>query len=634
MKNKIPKSPFATRLSGSAKETELRIRNIFQWKKGRPPIALFVLAAVVLVIICGNLVGFHRANNKQTLGEVYRDFFITGGVHSIELTNSDRGQFICSSESEDFYASFNHALEYIQSLEVEPKRIAGKYLELDDKGYDIIYLRHRTEEHLKLKVFDQYDSKVVAVGQAGDDGSSFAPGAKVYRLSKSFDMDYILDLFGSDGQQTAPESGDSSDTWIYKPALAPQTTVENAIYGQKQKDYTIEISINILPTVDVAETMRVRELWMGSELAQSRGWSDDLLQKHFVAVQVQYYAQYDHTKTFLDDGTITQFFYLIQDPQTNLWSIVENSSPNVITKSKVTVWYGDAIPFLDRLIIIDLPQEWAGKIGYISSSDSLTFVHLASREVKGYEQQGVLFWINRVEGFYPADYLFPQPGWCIAATEEYTIVLGCASDVQYPGDEEIANEYKTLFQPERLQIYYGKNHQEDLLYAVNNKSITRHIYRCDDVYILEDTPTHGIGTVFVPETSTEYIIDDCQFLLCDDGCDPALVVSRASQGYAPGYLVVQADEFVGDYRTMRFVAAIPETVVDILKQQGSYDNELAWIAHHNARNYDYLLELDDTHYAYIHVVKIGDENTVEELENEVKHVDEFIKSLKIEFSKN
>ena len=43
-----PRTPFSTRLSGSAKETELRIRNIVQWKKKRLPVALFVLTLVVL----------------------------------------------------------------------------------------------------------------------------------------------------------------------------------------------------------------------------------------------------------------------------------------------------------------------------------------------------------------------------------------------------------------------------------------------------------------------------------------------------------------------------------------------------------------------------------------------------------
>ena len=57
MKQKMPTSPFATRLSGSAKETELRLRNIFQWKKKRPPV-IALLAAVLVVAACGGLVGF------------------------------------------------------------------------------------------------------------------------------------------------------------------------------------------------------------------------------------------------------------------------------------------------------------------------------------------------------------------------------------------------------------------------------------------------------------------------------------------------------------------------------------------------------------------------------------------------
>ena len=48
----VPRSPFSTRLSGSAKETELRIRNIFQWKKKLPPVWLMILMAVVC-LSCG-----------------------------------------------------------------------------------------------------------------------------------------------------------------------------------------------------------------------------------------------------------------------------------------------------------------------------------------------------------------------------------------------------------------------------------------------------------------------------------------------------------------------------------------------------------------------------------------------------
>ena len=52
---KFPRSPFSTPLSGSAKETELRIRNIFQWKKKRPPVWLMVLMAAIC-LSCGSLV--------------------------------------------------------------------------------------------------------------------------------------------------------------------------------------------------------------------------------------------------------------------------------------------------------------------------------------------------------------------------------------------------------------------------------------------------------------------------------------------------------------------------------------------------------------------------------------------------
>ena len=48
-----PRSPFATSLSGSARETELRLRSIFQWKKRRPPAWLLLLAALCPPALAG-----------------------------------------------------------------------------------------------------------------------------------------------------------------------------------------------------------------------------------------------------------------------------------------------------------------------------------------------------------------------------------------------------------------------------------------------------------------------------------------------------------------------------------------------------------------------------------------------------
>ncbi len=54
-KQSVPVSPLTTALSGSAKEVELRIRNIFQWKKKRPPLWAMLLTALA-ILSCGSLV--------------------------------------------------------------------------------------------------------------------------------------------------------------------------------------------------------------------------------------------------------------------------------------------------------------------------------------------------------------------------------------------------------------------------------------------------------------------------------------------------------------------------------------------------------------------------------------------------
>lgn len=55
MNDKMPRTPFSTGLSGSARETELRIRNIMSGPKKRPPLPFLILIFSVCVF-CGNLV--------------------------------------------------------------------------------------------------------------------------------------------------------------------------------------------------------------------------------------------------------------------------------------------------------------------------------------------------------------------------------------------------------------------------------------------------------------------------------------------------------------------------------------------------------------------------------------------------
>ncbi len=115
------------------------------------------------------------------------------------------------------------------------------------------------------------------------------------------------------------------DPWLQKASADPVETVQSAIEGQLKKEYTLEVRIREI-SVDEAETQRMIGNYTGSELAQSRGWTDEYLAEHFLAVRAKYYVEYDHTRTFSEDGDIDQFFYLIEDTETGLWTIIDNST--------------------------------------------------------------------------------------------------------------------------------------------------------------------------------------------------------------------------------------------------------------------------------------------------------------------
>ncbi len=117
------------------------------------------------------------------------------------------------------------------------------------------------------------------------------------------------------------------DPWLQKPSAEPIETVRSAVEGQADKEYTIALRIEEI-RVDEDETARIKAMYSGSELAEARGWTDEYLEEHFVVVWAKYYTEYDHTKTFLDDGYTEQYFFLVQDPRTGEWMINDNTSPN------------------------------------------------------------------------------------------------------------------------------------------------------------------------------------------------------------------------------------------------------------------------------------------------------------------
>jgi hypothetical protein len=114
------------------------------------------------------------------------------------------------------------------------------------------------------------------------------------------------------------------DHWLQTPSQNPTETVRTAIENQIDKEYTLNVKIETIE-VDEVETKRVVEMYSGSELAKERGWTDEYLAEHFVVVKATYYVEYDHTKTFLDDGHVGQYFYLTRNEKTGLWTIIDNT---------------------------------------------------------------------------------------------------------------------------------------------------------------------------------------------------------------------------------------------------------------------------------------------------------------------
>lgn len=74
MNEKMPRTPLSTQLSGSARETEIRIRNIFSGPKKRPPLP-FLILMFSICIFCGNLVSCQVKEAEGPEAEVWVDYF-------------------------------------------------------------------------------------------------------------------------------------------------------------------------------------------------------------------------------------------------------------------------------------------------------------------------------------------------------------------------------------------------------------------------------------------------------------------------------------------------------------------------------------------------------------------------------
>lgn len=97
-----------------------------------------------------------------------------------------------------------------------------------------------------------------------------------------------------------------------------------------KEDYTISMNV-INAEVDDEETQRHIKRYKGSELAESRGWTDEYLDRHFIVVKVIYECKIDHTKTFLRDGLLEVHVFLTRDSESGVWAVVDRTSPSEVS---------------------------------------------------------------------------------------------------------------------------------------------------------------------------------------------------------------------------------------------------------------------------------------------------------------
>ena len=112
-----------------------------------------------------------------------------------------------------------------------------------------------------------------------------------------------------------------------EPSVLPVEVVRGALEKQINKEYAKAVRIVDI-SVDEVATERAKKNYAGSELAEKNGWTDSYLKNNMIVVRAVYYAEYDHEKTFLTDGEITQYFILLKRKSTGKWRIWSNTTAN------------------------------------------------------------------------------------------------------------------------------------------------------------------------------------------------------------------------------------------------------------------------------------------------------------------
>ncbi|GKX29663.1 hypothetical protein SH1V18_21430 [Vallitalea longa] len=148
---------------------------------------------------------------------------------------------------------------------------------------------------------------------------------------------FIFCLFITSGL-VACNNGNSTDdaTTVVKKYLEAQKdnnydTAQLLLSSSNDADSNIEINKEqVLSVISLSvdnievsdkETQRIKNRYIGSEIAISYDWTDEYINENMIAVFAEYNVDYDNTKVPYNEGDITQYFYLIREDIDSSWLI-------------------------------------------------------------------------------------------------------------------------------------------------------------------------------------------------------------------------------------------------------------------------------------------------------------------------
>ena len=96
-----------------------------------------------------------------------------------------------------------------------------------------------------------------------------------------------------------------------EPASDPVEAAIATYENEGDKDITVAFEF-YGAMLDEDETAYRRGLLKGSDAAVSNGWTDEFLDEHFAIVYIEYYVEYDHSQSYVDDGYTGRYIYLVE----------------------------------------------------------------------------------------------------------------------------------------------------------------------------------------------------------------------------------------------------------------------------------------------------------------------------------